>query len=238
MFGEALQQADLGTTILTIVLLRGPYVVAQRGKMSSPESAAIAVQVHDGWAERQPPAQLQFFHSAEQDEDLLLYSRPVSGGYLLTLAARPQVGLGQLRAKAELLANRLTMVRPGEVDATLIETIVAAADSPSFVLAWRPINRLPTMMQEPLRRSLEGLAKNNACVVTHLDIRPEVVHLVVTCPPGRSSRWAAYLFKEGSEQEMQQQFELDTELWAKGYYGAESAGPLAEAELNLFLEAE
>ena len=111
MFGEALQQADLGTTILAIVLSRGPYVVAQRGKMSSPESAAIAVQVNEGWAERQPPAQLQFFHSPEQGEDLLLYTRPVSGGYLLTLVARPQVGLGQLRAKAELLANRLTMVR-------------------------------------------------------------------------------------------------------------------------------
>ena len=56
--------------------------------------------------------------------------------------------------------------------------------------------------------------------------------------PGRTSRWAAYLFKEGAEKEMQQQFELATELWAKGYYGAESAGPLTDAELNLFLEAE
>jgi hypothetical protein len=238
MFGEALQQADLGTTILAIVLSRGPFVVAQRGKMSSSESAALAAQVYEGWAERQPPAQLQFFSAPEQGEDLLIYSRPVSGGYLLTLAARPQVGLGQLRAKAELLANRLTMVRGGELATSPPEPIVETADTPSFVLAWRPVNRLPAMMQEPLRQSLEGLVKQNACLLTHLDIRPEVVHLVVTCPPGRSSRWAAYLFKEGSEKEMQQQFELDTELWARGYYGAESAGPLTDVELNLFLEAE
>jgi hypothetical protein len=129
-------------------------------------------------------------------------------------------------------------VRVGELDAATTELVVEAADSSSFVLAWRSMNRLPTMMQEPLRQSLEGLAKNNACVLSHLDIRPEVVHLVVTCPPGRSSRWAAYLFKEGSEKEMQQQFELDTDVWARGYYGAESAGPLTDVELNLFLEAE
>lgn len=238
MFGEALQQADLGTTILAIVLSRGPYVVAQRGKMSSPESAAIAIQVDEGWAERRPPAQLQFFHSTDQGEDLLLYSRPVRGGYLLTLVARPQVGVGPLRAKAELLANRLRMVRPGKVAESATELDVETAEPPSFVLAWRPMNRLPAMMQEPLRQSLEGLAKRNACFLTHVDIRPEVVHLVVTCPPGRSNRWAAYLFKEGSEKEMQQQFELDSELWAKGYYGAESAGPLSDAELNLFLEAD
>ena len=241
MFGEALQQADLGATILAIVLSRGPYVVAQRGKMSSPESAAIAVQVNEGWAERQPSAQLQFFHSPEQGEDLLLYTRPVSGGYLLTLATRPQVGLGQLRAKAELLANRLTMVRAGEAaeqEWNDGEQLIEAAESPSFVLAWRPMNRLPTLMQEPLRQSLEGLAKNTACLLTHRDIRPELGQRVVTCPPGRSSRWAAYLFKEGAEKEMQQQFELDSELWARGYYGAESAGPLTDVELNLFLEAE
>src|SRR5688500_5668206 len=59
MFGEASQQADLGTTILAILLSRWPYFVAQRGKMSSPESAAVAVQAHEGWRERQPPAQLQ-----------------------------------------------------------------------------------------------------------------------------------------------------------------------------------
>ena len=206
--------------------------------MSSGETAAIAVQVNEGWAARRPIAQVQFFRSPDQEQDVLLYSRPAGEEYLLTLAARPQAGLSQLRLRAEMLANRLAAVREGGLAPP--ETVVWQEDDMvephSFVLAWRPVARLPAMMREPLQQSLERLAKENACVMTHMDIRPELVHLVVTCPPGRSSRWAAFLFKEGSEKAMQSQFELQTELWAKGYYGAESAGPLSDAELNLFLE--
>jgi REP element-mobilizing transposase RayT len=87
-----------------------------------------------------------------------------------------------------------------------------------------------------LRRALERLAAANACVLTHTLVRPELVHLVVTCPPGRDSAWAAYLFKNGSEQVIQQQFGVAATLWDKGFYAVESADPLATAELNIFLE--
>jgi len=58
----------------------------------------------------------------------------------------------------------------------------------------------------------------------------------VTCPPGRDSAWAAYLFKNGSEQVLQQQFGVAATLWDKGFYAVESTDPLATAELNIFLE--
>ncbi|MCZ7670100.1 MAG: transposase [Chloroflexi bacterium] len=89
-----------------------------------------------------------------------------------------------------------------------------------------------------MRRALERLAATNGCGLQQVSVQPEPIHLVVTCPPGRDSAWAAYLFKNGSEEIIQQEFNVTANLWETGYYATESEEPLTETELNLFLERD
>jgi REP element-mobilizing transposase RayT len=87
-----------------------------------------------------------------------------------------------------------------------------------------------------LRRALERIAKANACLLPHFDVTNQYVHLVVNCPPGRNSTWAAHLFKNGSERELQTQFQVRTSFWSPGHYAITSADPLSPAELDLFMQ--
>jgi hypothetical protein len=96
---------------------------------------------------------------------------------------------------------------------------------------------LPSHLHIPLRRAISRLAVANACVLTHVQVQVDLVQLVVTVPPGREASWAAYLFKNGSEQTIHQEFELRGSLWETGFYAIESTEPLSEAELNLFLDS-
>jgi hypothetical protein len=247
MLSELLGQSDEDAPFNGVVLSRGAEVLACRGISPDVQARAVAHLVNQGWQENRPQAQVQFLPAGEGYDVALLYTRPVIDDYLLTLIARPHIAIGELRARADVLAEHLTQRRAGlapggkaGVERPVAPTSrppVAVAPANSLALAWRPINRLPAMFHDPLRRCLEELAAGNACVLTHVMIRPEFVHLVVTCPPERNSAWAAYLFKEGSEAELQARFELTTPLWAKGYYGAEATNPLSENELSLFLES-
>ena len=108
----------------------------------------------------------------------------------------------------------------------------------SFAIVWRPLKKLPPALEIPLRRALERLAATNGCGLQQVTVQSELIHLVVTCPPGRDSAWAAYLFKNGSEEIIQQEYSVNASLWETGYYATESEQPLSEAELNLFLQRD
>ena len=108
----------------------------------------------------------------------------------------------------------------------------------SYAIVWRPIRPIPKSLHIPLRRAIERLATANACTLGFTSVHEKLIHLVVTCPPGRDSTWAAYLFKNGSEDTIQKEYGVTATLWDTGFYAVESSEPLSEAELNLFLERE
>ncbi len=235
----ALQQARLGRLLQAVVFARRSQLLAHWGELNATQAATVALRVGEGMPADPPPARLQFMHLPARAGDLLLYTRRVDADYLLTLAAVPETPVGELRAQAEPLAASLMEALHGRTvfDAAMVGGRENGREQrKSYAIVWRPVKPIPAALHIPLRRAIERLAVANACVITHIAVQAELVHLVVICPPGRDSVWAAYLFKNGSERTIQQEFNVRAELWDTGFYATESADPLSDAELNIFLE--
>lgn len=234
------QQAKLGQLVQTAIFSHNGRLLAHWGEMNGTEAATVALQVSEGQDDISPVTQIQFMHLPARTGELLLYTRQVADDYLLTLVALPETPLSELRIRGRTLADSLADVVQGKLtavsEATRIQTGLLGYRQ-SYAIVWRPIRPLPASLHIPLRRSMERLATANACVLTYISVQSELIHLVVLCPCNKDSVWAAYLFKNGSEKIIQQQYGISASLWDSGYYATESAVPLAEAELNLFLEA-
>ncbi len=237
-----LQKANLGHLVQAVIFSEGANLLAYWGALSE-EAAATTIQavVGDGQQER-GPVQIQFVHLPAFPDEVLLYTRLVTENYLLTLLAVPETPLRELRLRAEKLANAILEALLGRVsvddDARMVIDTGLLGKRRSFAIVWRPIRPLPQSLLIPMRRVFERLAAVNACVLAHTDVRTNLIHLVVLCPPGRDSLWASYLFKNGSETIIQQEYGVHTSLWETGYYATETTEPLTPAELNLFLETD
>jgi DNA-binding NarL/FixJ family response regulator len=234
-----LQQANLGQLVQTAVFSQKSRVVAHWGQLNDTEVAAIAHHVGKSWPAHDGPhketnIRIQFLRLPARAGDRLLYSRCVEGRYLLTLVALPETPLTRLRIEANQIAGHLTEALHGKRS---IPTS-SGNDHPqqTFAIVWRPLKKLPPALEIPLRRALERLAATNGCGLHHVSVQTELIHLVVSCPADRDSAWAAYLFKNGSEEIIQQEYGVAASLWETGYYAAESEEPLSKTELNLFLE--
>lgn len=234
-----LQDARLGRLLQTVVFARGSKLLAYWGELNEREAAAVALHVGEGWAGNVLPSRLQFIHLPARAGDLLLFTHIVAEAFLVTIVALPEAPLTEVRQQARRMAKKLTAVVEGRVLAQtgLLGNGFGAGQRPSFVIVWRPEVLLPTPLHIPLRRAMNRLAVANACVLTHVQVQADLVQLVITVPPGRDAAWAAYLFKNGSEQTIHQEFELYGSLWETGFYATESTEPLTEAELRLFLDS-
>lgn len=236
---SALNQAKLGRLVQAIVFARRTRTLAYWGEVNEREAAAVAIFVGRGWGSSARSSRMQFMHLPGRAGDMLLYSHRVLDDDFITLVALPETPIGELRAQAARMAASLKKMLLGKTSP--LRPLAEDDGDPddgrsSYAIVWRPVQPLPSSMVIPLRRALERLATANACVLTHVLVRPELVHVVVTVPPGRDSTWAAYLLKSGSEQTIQQQYGVVAHLWETGFYAAEASDPLTEAELNLFLE--
>lgn len=233
-----LQEAHLGRLMQTVVFARGSKLLAYWGELNESEAATVAIHVGEGWAANTLPSRLQFIHLPARAGDLLLFTHQVTDEYLVTLVALPEAPLTEVRQQARRMAKKLTAVVEGRVLAQtgLLGNGFGMGQRPSCVIVWRPLEPLPSHLRIPLRRAMSRLAVANACVLTHVQVQADLVQLVVTVPPGRDNAWAAYLFKNGSEQTIRQEFEMHGSLWETGFYATESAEPLSEAELSLFLD--
>ncbi len=234
-----LQEAHLGRLMQTIVFAQGSELLAYWGELNESEAATVVVHVGEGWGGNSLPSRLQFIHLPARAGDLLLFTHQVTEDYLVTLVALPEAPLTEVRQQARRMAKKLRAVVEGRVLAQtgLLGNGLGMGKRPSYVIVWRPLELLPGHLQIPLRRAMNRLAVANACVLTHVQVQADLVQLVVTVPPGRDNAWAAYLFKNGSEQTIQQEFEVSGSLWETGFYATESAEPLTEAELSLFLDS-
>lgn len=234
-----LQEARLGRLMQTIVFARGSKLMAYWGELNEREAAAVALHVGEGWAGNTLPSRLQFIHLPARAGDLLLFTHRVAEAYLVTLVALPEAPLTEVRQQARRMAKKLEAAVSGRILAQtgLLGNGFGAGQRPSFVIVWRPEELLPSQLHIPLRRAISRLAVANACVLTHVQVQADLVQLVVTVPPGRDASWAAYLFKNGSEQTIHHEFELPGSLWETGFYATESSEPLSDAELRLFLDS-
>lgn len=239
----ALQQAQLGQLLQTVIFAQATQVLAHWGALNDSEVANVALHVGQEWLQDNYKARIQFLQLPPRAGEWLLYTTAIDRQHLLTLVALPEMPLAQLRRQADQLTGYLLDALNG------IATFAAPApnkgnntrdgvesNQKSYAIVWRPLEPLPQRLHIPLRRALERLALANGCALRHTTVQAALIHLVVECPLNRDSDWAAYLFKNGAEEIIQQEYSVTTNLWETGYYATESPGPLSEVELNLFLE--
>lgn len=195
-------------------------------------------------------------------------------GLLLALIAVPQTTVAELRSQADVVAGQLHDLIVGSFTAGPADTIETAATevpsvaadggrktlapgetlvpgkifaaSKTFAIVWRALPPLNDLVQHIIGRHVERIAQANGCLLRHKLVRSDLVHLVVTCPPGRNAAWAAHLFKQSLLDTVASQAAKPAATavpeahisWARGYYATEADVPLSEAELNLFLEQD
>lgn len=238
---STLQQTPLGKLVQTVIFAHKTNLLAHWGELNITQAATVALIAGEKWPAEPNSTIIQFIHLAAHAGDLLLYSCAVADPFLLTLVALPETPIRELRQLAKAEAAKLKQVLQGKtLQDTRAETVAAAPNGQhtAYAIIWRPIRPIPKSLHIPLRRAIERLATANACTLSFTGVHEKLIHLVVTCPPGRDSTWAAYLFKNGSEDTIQREYGVAASLWDTGFYAVESSAPLSEAELNLFLEQE
>lgn len=234
-----LGQAELSYFVQTALLAREQQLLAYWGELNGREAATVALHVGKEWPVKERIDRLQMLHLPGRAGELLLYSHWVQPPYLLTLVALPETPVGELRRQATALAVGLGEALHGR---TLFAAPVwkRAAEGKSvhgrvsYAIVWQPQEPLADPLLVALRQALLRLASLNGCVLTHTHIQPDLVHLVVTCPPEREINWVVTLLKSGSAQMLHQGDELFT-LWQPGFYAVESSQPLTDEALRLFL---
>lgn len=234
-----LGQADLSYFVQTAVLAHDQQLLAYWGEFNGREAATIALHVGKEWPHKEPIDRLQLLHLPARAGDLLLYTHVVQPHYLLTLAALPEAPIAELRRQASQLAISLTEALHGRaLFAAPVWKLAAQGKSVhgrvSHAIVWQPQDPLADALIVLLRQALLRLASLNGCVLTHTHIQPDLVHVVVTCPPEQDINWLVTLLKDGSAQILGQRYDLQS-LWQPGFYAVESAQPLSDEELNLFL---
>ena len=238
---NVLQQAPIGKLIKTVLFSRAHNHLAHWGELNTSQAIAVARQAGSNWDDTDYPVRIQFMYVPSRPSDFLLYTQRVQSRqkdiYLLTLIAAPETPLSRLRQQAQRLGDALLAMLQGETPVVVPETAVLDAKK-SYALVWSPVRPLPAAIRKPLHQAIARLAQLNSCTITHLAIQAELVHLVVACPDDRDTAWAAYLFKNGSEEMIQKQFAVSANLWRTGYYATESTEPLTEAELSIFFEPD
>jgi hypothetical protein len=235
----ALQQASIGQLVHSMVFARGTRLLAHWGELNERQAATIAVRVGEEWADASPTTRIQFMHLPARAGDMLLYSRLVDDRFQLTLVASAETALTELRIQSDPLIGRLSDLVAGRQTGELpyLEPENSLANGrQSYVIVWRSAQPMPSSFNIPLRQSFERLASANACVLKEVIVQSELVHIVLTCPAGRDGHWAAYLLKNGSEEAILEEFDLENGLWDPGYYTVESTELLSDAEVNIFLE--
>lgn len=81
---SALKQVALSAG-QTVVVARGPQVLAHRGELKLTEAQDVAVHVAQGWQDQGQSARIQFMRLPLLADERLLYTLPLADGYLLTI---------------------------------------------------------------------------------------------------------------------------------------------------------
>ncbi|MFZ0546060.1 MAG: transposase [Candidatus Promineifilaceae bacterium] len=246
-FQDACQEAGLfadNSPAQMAVLASAEQLIGFSGRGNETQAQAVVELVKQSWQKGQFTAQLQYLQLPDYYDARLIYSRAISGT-VLSLVAEPDTSVTDLRRLADQLAQRLSGPREVSNESTTSRFnaltksngIAHEEKTPSatFAIAWRPVKPLPILLQNVVQDCVSTLADENGCQVHHLSVMPTMVHLVIECPLGKTAAWAVFFLKSGINNEIQQQFGVQSSIWRKGFYATESEQPLNEAELNLLL---
>ena len=85
------------TVTQTVLVTRGPLVLAVRGALKPVEAADVAVYVAEGWHDAAQTLRIQFMPLPLSPTARLLLTYPLRGGHQLTLADAEGAPLEQLR---------------------------------------------------------------------------------------------------------------------------------------------
>ena len=85
------------TVTQTVLVTRGPQVLAARGALKPVEAADVAVYIAEGWRDAAQTLRIQFMTLPLSPDARLLLTYPLRGGYQLTLVDAEGAPLEQLR---------------------------------------------------------------------------------------------------------------------------------------------
>lgn len=236
---RALQEVVANERIEGGVVMSSGDITMSAGALTDEQVNAIAQRVKLTWRGA-TTALLQFIRPPDRTSDLLLFTRPIDGRQLLTLAAKPDFDVGELRRLADGLARepvKGTQRRPEGDEAPASvgrQRSVNAPEQHSFALLLRPRRPMPAVMRAAVSTALYDVAEEARLNLHFQQVDAELVHLVTTCPKEQGSGWLARLYKEGVEERIQDQFGIPAHMWRRGFYATESELPLSEAELRIF----
>lgn len=261
---EILQQNHWPEPMQAAVLSYGSKRLVSWGVLSKPELSALVSEVDHHWRSqpRQPQETQILFWSREADSanSFVVYTRPTIYGLLLTIVAVSQLTITELRLQADGVAAKLNglALPPAAPETPIIAepltpsppplrpkngATTAAPPAPTgsgktYAAIWRAAQPLAAAVLPRLEAILQEISQENGCLIKNKLLQADLVHLVVTCPPGRSSAWTTHLLKQQSETRLKEEFELEGSVWSKGYYASETNALLSESEIQLFLEKE
>lgn len=92
---QALQRVSLAAG-QTIVVARGPQLLAHKGALKLTEAQTVASQVAEGWQERGQSARIQFMRLPMLVDESLLYTQPLGDDLFLTVIDSDGSGLPQV----------------------------------------------------------------------------------------------------------------------------------------------
>ncbi len=85
------------TVSQTIIVSRGPQVLAHRGELRQVEAADVAIYIAEGWRDVGQTMRVQFMRLPLAETARLLLTYALAGGYQLTLVDSEEASLDQLR---------------------------------------------------------------------------------------------------------------------------------------------
>lgn len=85
------------TITQTVIITRGPQVLAHRGALKPVEAAEVAVYVAKGWQEAKQTLRVQFMPIPQATAARLVLTYPLRAGYQITLVDAEDAPLEQLR---------------------------------------------------------------------------------------------------------------------------------------------
>ena len=230
------QNSMLDERILVIVVSDGDEVIGFRHATHQGQIETIAQQLRRNWpANLSLTAQIQYMASqGENQQGLLLYSRPLWQNYLLTLGAVPHMPLAQMRHHANRIAEGLQ--KPGKaVDQTSKTATRPWQKSHAIVL--KPQDPLNGEVLLALQELLPTLGREYGLDVHHIIAQPTFLHFIVTSTAQHSTAWLAQYFKTATTEALENLFDLPWPLWSAGYYAKETEFPLDQNELTFFAQS-
>ncbi len=222
---------------LQVVLSRKGNVVAYAGSQDDALIKQVASQVGASWTGSLQSAQVKYLVPLGWQEPVVVYTCE-AGGYLLSIVADNNADIGELRNQAKRFAvvfaqSRTYQDAPKGRSGAEVGKTGSIVGPITYALVFWPIEPLPATVRKVVRFGIRKLAMENVCELKHLSVEAGYIHLLASCPPGRSSGWVVQLFKEGTEKEIQAQFGFSPRLWADSYFATETRQPLSDAELAL-----